>query len=284
MTRPNEPGLYPGVSFEEYLAWDAVSSHDLMLVRRSPAHLRDAKAAPRQPTDAMRMGTAAHAWILQPEEAPDLVMVAPKVDRRTKAGKQMWAEFLEEAGDRTIVNEEEATALAKMAGAVAAAPAAQAVLGAAKVREASMLWRSWIGAEPSDVWSRGRPDAVSECGGLIVDLKTTQDASPDAFARTAANFNYPLQAAYYIDGLKAAGIASPEAVISFVFLVVEKTPPYGVAVYTLPEEAIELGRSQYQSAFSTYEDAVATNIWGGYSAAYQIETLNLPRWAFRTDD
>ena len=80
---------------------------------------------------------------------------------------------------------------------------------------------------------------MSECGSLIVDLKTTMDASPDAFARTAANFNYPLQAAYYVDGLQAAGIASPDAVTSFVFLVVEKTPPYGVAVYTLPEDAIE---------------------------------------------
>lgn len=278
MTRPDDPGLYPDVSFEDYLAWDAVSSHDLMLVRRSPAHLRDSKAAPRQPTDAMRLGTAAHAWILQPEEAPDMIMVAPKVDRRTKAGKQMWAEFLEEAGSRTIVNEDEARTLAQMAGAVAAAPAARAVLDAAKIREASMLWRH------GEVWGRGRPDAMSECGSLIVDLKTTMDASPDAFARTAANFNYPLQAAYYVDGLQAAGIASPDAVTSFVFLVVEKTPPYGVAVYTLPEDAIELGRNQYQSALSTYEDAVATNIWGGYSAAYQIETLNLPRWAFRTDD
>jgi hypothetical protein len=273
MSRPNEPGLYPDVSFKEYLSWDAVSSHDLMSIRRSPAHYIASKASNTQ-TDAMRFGTAAHAWILQPAEAPDLILVAPKVDRRTKAGKAAWAEFMADAGDRTIVNEDEADTLAKMAGAVNASPAARSVLEQAGVREASALWRH------SECWGRGRPDALST-EGLIVDLKTAQDASPDSFARTCANFNYHLQAAYYLDGLHAAGV-TPE-VTAFVFVVVEKTPPFGVAVYTLSDEAIELGREQYQSALSTYEDALSTQIWGGYTAAYQIETLDLPRWAFRKD-
>jgi hypothetical protein len=271
MPRPNEPGLYPDVPFMDYLSWEAVSAHDLMAVRRSPAHYL-AQGKVKQETDAMRFGTAAHAWILQPDEAAELIMVAPKVDRRTKAGKEAYAEFLAEAGNRTIVNDEEAETLAKMAGAVNSSPAAKSVLDQAKIREASVLWRH------PECWGRGRPDALCK-SGLIVDLKTAQDASADAFARTCANFNYHMQAAYYIDGLHIANVTPPDT--AFVFVVVEKTPPFGVAVYTLSDEAIELGRQQYRSALATYEDAISTQIWGGYTAAYQIETLDLPRWAYK---
>jgi hypothetical protein len=275
MTRPTNPGLHPDVAFEDYLSWDAVSSHDLMLVDKSPAHYAAAKERPSKPTDAMRFGTAAHAWILQPDEAPDLVMVAPKVDRRTKAGKAAWAEFEAESHGRTIVSEEEARTLAMMAGAIQDSPAARTLLQRAKIREASALWQ--IG----ETWCRARPDALDP-NGLIVDLKTSQDASPDAFARTAATFKYHLQAAWYIDGLHAAGV-TPEQT-AFAFVVIEKTPPHSVGTYVLDAESLDLGREMYTEALSKYTDAREMGVWGGYTSSYRVETLSLPRWAFKRND
>jgi exodeoxyribonuclease VIII len=124
---------------------------------------------------------------------------------------------------------------------------------------------------------RGRPDALGD--NLIVDLKTAQDASPDAFARTAANFGYHAQAAYYLDGLRNLGYCDEQAV--FLFVVVEKTPPFGVAVYALDDDAIEAGRAQYEDAWSTYRSCRASNNWPSYPGSQKIETLSLPRWAVR---
>ena len=92
-----------------------------------------------------------------------------------------------------------------------------------------MMWQ--IG----ETWCRARPDALDP-NGLIVDLKTSQDASPDAFARTAATFKYHLQAAWYIDGLHAAGV-TPEQT-AFAFVVIEKTPPHSVGTYVLDAESL----------------------------------------------
>ena len=124
---------------------------------------------------------------------------------------------------------------------------------------------------------RGRPDALGD--NLIVDLKTAQDASPEAFARTAANFGYHAQAAYYLDGLRELGECDEDAV--FLFVVVEKTAPYGVAVYNLDEEALDAGRTVYQRAWQTMRQCRASNNFPGYSASRNIETLSLPRWATR---
>jgi len=271
--KPN-PGLHDGVPFADYLAWEATSVHDLLNLRRSPQHFRFAKDNPPEPTPAMRFGTAAHSWILTPSVAPDEILVAPKVDRRTKVGKEAWAEFEARANGRTVVTEDEAHTLAKMAGAVAASPAAQVALDAAERREVSCAWADPAG---SGLMMRGRPDALGD--NLIVDLKTAQDASPDAFARTAAHFGYHAQAAYYLDGLRNLGYCDEQAV--FLFVVVEKTPPFGVAVYALDDEAIEAGRAQYEDAWRTYRSCRASNSWPSYPGSQKIETLSLPRWATR---
>ena len=45
-----------------------------------------------EPTAAMQLGSLVHTLLLEPDDAAKLV-VAPKVDRRTKAGKEEWQAF-----------------------------------------------------------------------------------------------------------------------------------------------------------------------------------------------
>jgi hypothetical protein len=270
------PGAHHGVPFKDYLSWDAVSVHDLMLVRRSPAHLREARLKPKEPTANMRFGTAAHAWILlETQEAAKELIVCPKVDRRTKAGKAQYAEFEAEAGDRIIVSQEEADQLCRMKAAVHDSAAARNLLLEAADREVSCCWDS---ASQPGMLCRGRPDAMSR--KLIVDLKTSFDASPKEFARTAANFKYHAQAAYYLDGLKRIGEVDEDAM--FAFLVVEKLPPYGVACYVLDEDAMQAGREFYMNGLATYAECRTSNHWRSYTSSDKVETLSLPRWSLES--
>ena len=82
------PGVYPGVPFDEYRSWDAASQSMLKPGRKSMAHLRHAQKFPPDATAAMRLGSFLHSFCLEPETLLSRYVVAPGVDRRTKAGKE----------------------------------------------------------------------------------------------------------------------------------------------------------------------------------------------------
>lgn len=143
---------------------------------------------------------------------------------------------------------------------------------------------------------------------IIGDLKTTEDASPEGFAKSIANWRYDVQHAYYMDGTRLAleqGKCTPphegKAELSvywtdpvtgvlcrcrpdfwrgypkhFAFIAVEKKPPYAVGVYVLDSEGVEIGRAQYQHDLRVYAECVRTGEWPGYGD--KIQTISLPAW------
>jgi hypothetical protein len=137
-------------------------------------------------------------------------------------------------------------------------------------------------AEASVFWGENgltlkcRPDAWQPT--QIVDLKTTINADPREFGRTAYNFGYHQSAAHYIDGVKqATGEELP-----FKFVLVEKTEPYLVSVVELDWEAIELGRALNDRAKRIYQECAETGNWPGYPPSDPIE---LPAFAvYQTED
>lgn len=68
---------------------------------------------------------------------------------------------------------------------------------------------------------RCRPDYIHS-SGIIVDLKSTLDASPAAFAKSCANSRYHVQDAFYSEGFYQAAGEWPRG---FVFIAVEKPRP-----------------------------------------------------------
>jgi exodeoxyribonuclease VIII len=131
---------------------------------------------------------------------------------------------------------------------------------------------SSIFAELLGVNVKCRPDWIHD-NSVLVDLKTTENAGPNAFAKSVANFRYHVQAAFYTDICRESGID----VKAFVFIAVEKNPPFAVSVYELDSDSIEVGRTLYQRNLETYRRCRETDHWPAYSTA--IETLTLPRWA-----
>lgn len=143
---------------------------------------------------------------------------------------------------------------------------------------------------------------------IIGDLKTTEDASPEGFAKSIANWRYDVQHAFYMDGTRLAleqGKCNPpqegKAELSvywtdpvtgvlcrcrpdfwrgypkhFAFIAVEKKPPYAVGVYVLDSEGVEIGRAQYQHDLRVYAECVRTGEWPGYGD--KIQTIRLPGW------
>ena len=67
-------------------------------------------------TPAMKLGTATHCAILEPERFDIEYIEAPYIDRRTKDGKALWSE-LEQSG-KIVLTHEEYSNVTSMAKAV----------------------------------------------------------------------------------------------------------------------------------------------------------------------
>lgn len=278
-----KPGIYYGITNADYHGGPGVSKSLLDLVRRSPLHARYAldHANDNEPTPAQALGTAFHTLLLEPDVFDAEYVLAPKFDRRTKQGKADAEAFALEHVGKQPLQADAWEQLHAMRDAVMAHPAARALLtGAAGLAEQSVYWND----PATGQLCRCRPDFWRQ-DGIIVDVKTADDASQDGFARAAYNWRYHVQHAFYVDGINTmrdqTSATDVQPVRAFVFLVVEKKPPYAVAVYSLEPDAVELGRAAYRADLDRMHDCITSNKWPGYGDV--VQSLNLPRWAFISD-
>lgn len=263
-------GIIPGIAIEEYHRHGSVSKSQLDQFSKSPAHYLASLTTPRKETPAMRIGSLFHGLVLEPERVK--IAVAPVCDKRTKEGKATWEAFCSENAEAEIVSADDGEMLHGMRASVMEHPAASALLSGAGIAEGSCFWYD----DRSGELCRCRPDFYCRDLGIIVDLKTTEDASPEGFARAIWKYRYDRQAALYMDGV---GEATGDIVKGFVFVCVEKTAPYAVGVYRLDMQGEEAGRVSYQSLLLDLTDCKINRNFPAYSN--KIETISLPAYAVK---
>jgi exodeoxyribonuclease VIII len=225
----------------------------------------------------MRLGTATHALILEgAEDFADKIAVEPdRWPTKAECGisiEQQKIDFQTANAGKTIITPEQSALAMNMRQSVMAHPAARLLLSKGSP-ERTLMYDHPLTGSPS----KAKPDwdSVTD-NGLIVDLKTAQDASESEFARACVNHWYHVQTAWYLDGYLATTGEMPKG---FVFIVVENTAPHQVAVYYAPPEMIALGRRIYEPVLERYEQCRQDNTWPGYGD--EIRALNLPAWAFK---
>jgi len=263
-----------GVENAEYHRHSAVSKSHLDLVARSPLHYWARYVDPNriepEPTPAMLMGTAVHTHVLELDAWDSRYIAAPEaIDRRTKAGKEAWAAFEAEAARRTVISRADADLVMAIGRAVHGHPAAAALLSWDGAAETTHMWTD----AATGLECKCRPDWLLSDGSIVVDLKTTEDASPAGFRKSISAWRYHVQAAWYLHGLEQATGKRPE---QFIFICVEKKPPHAVAVYAADPEMVEAGMSQAMRDLQVLADCKAAGSWPGYSE--QIELISLPPW------
>ena len=261
------PGIYDCYTNAEYHAADGISKSDLDLIHRSPAHY---KAARHEDTPALRFGTAFHCAVLENDRFNATYTVI-EGDRRTKAVKDSIKDA--EAAGKIILTADDFNALMGMAQAVFKNPICAALLRGS-LKEHSVF------AELDGVRVKCRPDGWNVEKGVLFDLKSTEDASPEGFARTVAKYRYHVQDAFYRHVVASATNCDADD-LSFIFIAVEKKPPFAVALYQLDELATLQGWVEARDDMRRYRDAQTSGKWCGYSP--RIETLSLPRWAVSSE-
>lgn len=266
------------VSYRDYCLLPGVRTSDLKLFKKSPLHARYAMLHPTDSTPAMARGTALHTLVLQPEKFAKEYAVGPKVDKRTKAGKNEWDAFELANQNKTLLNEVEFSVIEAMKRAVYEHAWVQAIVQLPSLREFVVAWEDIVPGIAAPVVCKALVDlAVQADDSIVVDLKSTSDASPDEFARSINKYSYHASAAAYLRGLqKAHPIAKRRR---FVWIAVESEAPYGVAVYEASEGLLEQGELEYLSWQRQYAECTARSQWPGYPQ--QVQPIDLPKWAWK---
>ena len=233
---------------QEYDLIRFINCSRLKTALRSTKHLEYSLNSDTRPTSkAVSFGSACHTWILEDYKWEDDCIISPKVDRRTKAGKQEYAEFLAASGGRVVIGQDEFDAISQMKDCVVAHETASGLLlNCVKTEMAYIYNPSDIKTVDSSVSPRARKgliDAVNAQTHVIADLKTTQDASPDAVASTVLRFGYHIQAAFYSHLYASVHGEWP----TFYFVFVEKEPPHGILVTHLDDDLITYGSECIES-------------------------------------
>lgn len=265
---PILPGFYPDLSRADYDKIDAINFSTIKHAARSLRHYWHALAEPFEQTPAMALGEALHVAVFEPALYRSRVAVAPKVDGRTKEGKAAREAFEASAAGRAIITDEQDHAVTAMMDAIRGNSSAKDLLDLPRRNEATLVWTD----PDTGLICKGRIDAFID-NGIICDLKTTQDARPSAFSKTIAQYQYHLQAAWYLEGIRRTlGIEA-----SFVWLAVESSAPHGVAVYEAATDCIGEGDHIRRQLLAAVAKARKTNRWPGYTET--VLEISIPAWA-----
>ena len=246
-----------GQSFDDYLALPGEHYSSIKELRRSPLHYKS-RVRPSD-SDALRVGRAIHAYVLDPGNANVV-----QFDGR-RFGKS-WDEFKARNAGAAILKPDDLAMVAAMHNSVAAHPHAAQLL-AEGAGEATCQF------EIDGVPFKARIDWITSEGALV-ELKTTRDVHPRAFEREYARRLYHAQAALYWIALRECGIDCQAAYC----IAVDKSQPYEVVVYRIGQETLEAGARLLYGWIARMKECRGSGVWPGVDGG-EIVDLRMPDWA-----
>lgn len=288
----DSPGVHADYPEDEYHRHRALSysGAKLLLPPSCPALFRWVMDHGRPPKREFDLGHAAHAEVLG--VGAEIEILQTDIKKATKTAPAVIGDATNRRSGYTQDHEKEIRKTGKvpllreeydrvleMAAAIRAHRTASALFNPDHGQpEVSLFWHD----DEYDVDRRSRLDWLPNPrnGRLLVpDLKSTNSAAPEKFARSVFDFSYDLQAEFYTDGIRALDIAED---VAFLFVAIERTPPYLITVSQLDEDARRIGRAKTDRALATYAECVATDTWPSYSSG--VELISPPRWLARQYD
>jgi len=264
------------------------SRSDLIQVNRSFEHYLCSKEN-KESSPAQEFGTAFHSLILEPElfdennysedEIPKMEVLKFGRTKAEQLKKEQWENdiykpwmdqvlepWFKKNMHKKMWKSKDWENLHKMKEAFYKNEICRKLIKSSE-KELTIFWK-----DPSTgILLKARPDLFSVQFNCIVDLKSTQDASENAFRRTVKMYEYNFQAAFY---LEAAHRTIGKFINDFIFIAIEKTPPYGLALYTLNELEIRMSKEKVGESIKKL-DYYLKNQSGNMGYPTEIRVINL---------
>lgn len=255
---------------KEYRKHEGISKSDLFKITKSPMHFKYALEHPQEDTPALLFGRAVHKYLLEKDDFFNEFAVMPQFDRRTKEGKEKYAEFEKSVVGKDIISETDFEVIKEMAAVIDSSKYARRLLTGET--EQSYFWKD----EATGETCKCRPDCLVTVSGrkIIVDYKTTDDAETEAFMKSAIKYGYDLQAGMYTEGMKA----NTGDDYLFLFVAQEKKPPYAINIVQPDDYFMTEGNQLFHQLMEIYHECKETDNWYGYMKTGEVNSLSIPNW------
>lgn len=291
------PGIYVDVPMSVYHQLAGASNSQLnKLYGRTPAHLRAALDEPKPDTKALRIGRALHTAILEPDLFSKQFAVAGQCEATLASGKNA-GDRCKNAGthysnrdgwrcgvhptisdeSRIVVPQKDYDICIGARDSVFRHGMAGPLLKRVGNVEQTLVWND----QKTGLLCRARHDFHTEYipGGGVADLKSTEDASMDAFMWSMWKYGYGRQGALYLEGAHERGLPLQ----NFLIIAVEKSPPYAVNVFILDDGSLDASAKQLRPLKRLYKRCLDTNEWPAYDDS-KIHDIALPHQVFEQID
>jgi hypothetical protein len=261
-------GIFSNIPNKDYHAGPEISSSGLCELNRSPAHYMYFKMNPRQETPALALGTATHMAIFEPQLFEKGYVLAPEgIDRRTKVGKAAFEDFEKANVGKQTLTKEEFQNIEGMREAIYKHPTASKLVVGGEA-EQSVYWKDPV----TGLMCRCRPDYL-RTDNIIIDLKTTHNASLGEFRRSIGKYSYHIKSAHYLDGI---GTVVGKVLSDFVHLAVESSAPYCIGIFTLDDASLARGSDEVRRLMDVYHECLMADKWPGYPE--EIQNISIPNY------
>ncbi len=235
----------------------------------TPAHFKArwiTKEIVEEETPSLRMGQLTHRCILEPDTMEGAFYVKPEGMKFTTKDGIAWRDS---HADRTILTADEANDVTRMRDSVWRHPIARRVI------EKSQKERNLFAKDSTEILRKCRCDLLPSSGNALADLKTCGSAHPDEFAKNIADYGYHRQAAFYLAITKLLGMEFTR----WLFICVEKTPPYAVAVHALDPTALDYGAMLVNRDLQVYRNCLESGEWPAFGN--EVGFVSLPPWKLK---
>lgn len=233
----------------EYRSLPALNASRFKAFIRSPYHFFNQKEV--ETTEAMKIGTAIHTALLEPENYLSSIAYYPDVDRRTKEGKAIAQAFEEGAMGKTILKHDSQAIVERAVAAVHANPKWDSIQTPSLWTERVLLAKMW------DVDCKARLDLIDLETKVIRDIKSCADCSADKFKYDVQDRMYWLQAGFY--ALLAEVVFGKR--FSYEFIAVETSDPSACCFYSVEEDELEKWKSIVSAEMNLFRISSSRNEW-----------------------
>jgi len=262
-------GIYENIQIEDYHSGPGLSCSEIKELSRGPEYYKyylETRIVERRITQSMEFGRFAHCAVLEPELLSDHFVVPPDSmpTKRSNEGKKVWLEFEEKNKNKNIITKEEFRNFTQMIDVIWGNDVVSRLLQGEKERS--------VYVTKENILCKCRPDII--CSDYIVDLKFVRDSSQHEFMKQCGYLKYYIQAAYYLDICRNFR----KNIKNFIFIAVEKEPPFVTKVYTLSDSSLANGRLMYEEGIRKYNDYISVSLTGKKQET-QIQELNVIDWS-----
>ena len=245
---------------KEYNAAPGVRRSALWRMHESPEKYKWFLDHPEPATPVLIFGSAVHKLLLEPLDFEAEYAVAPPVDRRTKAGKETWEQFVAGIGEKTVITQDDFDTMCGMVEKAQSVPFVKKLLEGK--HEVPLFWTD----DDTGLECKIRCDCITAIDGKIavVDYKSTTDARTGVFVnRDMDRYGYFLQAFMYTEGvMKDMGLDyRPD----FYFIVQEKKAPYSLNVVQVygDSDVMMHGQDTFREYMGMLKQCEDTGFWWG---------------------